>query len=286
MHRSGGAPGFLALLFLALLAPFSCGGPPPALDLQRSTDAPAVYQVSATSEASFYGSVSDLEGRTTLTAAFEAVPVSAATVEVEVLYLAASVEGANGEPAALGLGPLAGKRARLTFSPEGQVTQVEGDRELLEARIPLMSVPALVEGLFPPLPGEETRADDTWNGNVPIPFPPLGDQPARAIYTLADVDPGTEPGSGAGTVEGHGLGVAPRSFEHAGVSGRGDLDLIFEGDYDSKMGYTRTERITRFDSTSLRLGDGNLYANGNVRLEQTTTTELLNPAERFGLGIE
>lgn len=268
-----------ALLLLALLAFSSCGGPPPALDLQRPADAPAVYRVSAASGASFSGPVSDLEGKTTLTAAFEAVPVSAGAVDVEVLYLAASVESANGEPTALGLGALAGKKARVEFSPEGQVSRVEGDRELLEARIPLMSVSALVENLFPPLPGEETRVDDTWTGNVPVTFPSLGDGPARAVYTLADADPG----SGAGTMEGHGLGVEPRSFEDAGVSGRGDLDVIFEGEYDARMGYTYTERTTRFDSTFLRLGGGDRYANGNVHLEQTVTTKLLNPAERFGL---
>lgn len=275
-RRPGGLLIFLALL---LVASSSCGGPPQALDLKRPADAPAVYRVSAVSEASFSGPVSDLEGKTTLTAAFEVLPVSPTAVEVEVIYLAASVEDASGEPAALGLGAPAGKKARVEFGPAGQVSRVEGDRDLLQARIPLMSVPDLVENLFPPLPGEETRVGDTWNGNVPVSFPNLGDAPARALYTLT----GADQSSGAGTVEGHGLGVEPRSFRDAGVSGRGDLDLIFEGDYDARTGYTHTERTTRFDSASLRLGGGNLYANGNVRLEQTVTTELLNPAERFGL---
>lgn len=279
--RSAGRYGLLVPALLLLLLLLASCGVPPALLLERPADAPAVYRVSAASQASFSGPVSGLEGATTLTAAFEAVPISGSAVEVEVLYLAASVDNADGEPVALDLGPLVGKKARVEFRPEGQVYRVEGDEELLAARIPLMNVPGLVEGLFPPLPDETTQVDDTWTGNVPVPFPRLGGPPVKTRYVLA----GANPDSGTATVEGYELSIGPRPFQEArsGASGEGSLDLLFEGDYEAKKGYTRTQRTAGFDSSFLRLGDSNTYANGNVHLDQTVTTELLIPAEQFGL---
>lgn len=258
----------------------SCGGPPASLPLERSAETPAVYRVSALATSRFSGPVSDLSGETRVTAAFRATPVSEDAVEVEALYLAASVSDAGGEPAALSLGRLTGRRARVEFRPGGQVRRVTGDEELLQAPIPLLSVATLVEGLFPPLPQEATEVDDTWTGDVPSPFPSIGGPPVRTRYALlgADADAGT------GTVEGYELAEQPlRPFGSGNASGRGYLDFYFQGEVAGGTGYTRAESTAKFDTRFLRLGEGNTYANGRAHLEQTVTVERLNDAEIFGL---
>jgi len=264
---------------VALALP-SCGAQP-TLSLGHDLDAPATYRVSATSTARFSGSVSDKTGETRLTAAFRATPVSEDAIEVEALYVAASVEDVGGEPVSLSLGSLAGATARVELGPAGQVTRVTGDRELLEAPVPLVSVRALVEGLYPPLPGEAMEPEDTWTGTAPVPFPALGGPPVETRYVLSRASDGTE-----GVVEGYEITSGERGFDSGDASGRGRLDYAFTGEYEENTGYTTTETMTQFDTSLLRLGAGNTYANGNAHLEQTVTTERLNAAESFGLDLE
>lgn len=268
------------LAALVLLALPSCGVQQ-ALPLQHDLDAPATYRVSAVSTARFSGPVSDETGETRVSAAFRATPVSEGAIEVETVYLAASVEDADGEPVALSLGQLAGTTATVELGPGGQVRDVTGDRELLEAPVPLVSVRALVEGLFPPLPGEAMERGDTWNGAVPVPFPAVaGGPPVQTRYVLSRAS------SGGGRVEGYEISSYDRGFDTDSVSGRGRLDHEFAGEYERGTGYASTKGTARFDTSILRLGAGNTYANGNAHLEQTVTVERLNAAESFGLNLQ
>lgn len=275
-----GAGGLLGVL--AILAG-ACGSLPPSLDAGRALDAPAVYRVSTTTESRFSGPVSDLKGGTKLTAAFEATPVSGSKVEVEVLYLAASVRGAGGEEVALNLAPLAGKRATVEMGPPGEISEITGDSELLEAEIPLISVRETLWNLFPPLPGESMREDDTWTGDTPVPFPNLGDPPARMRYVVANVNPSDD----TGRVEGYELRTGSRSFaaELPGgrLTGEGDLEITFEGMLNAGEGYEWTERKAEFDTRFLRIAGSPSYANGNLHMESETRVELLNSFEQFGL---
>lgn len=156
-----------ALLCIFVLA--SCGGPAPSLDLGRTVDTLSVYRVSVEAESSFSGS--GLESETNLTAAFKVRPSPGPNAEVEVLYLAASVEDADGNPVALSLGRLAGKQATVELRPPGNVEDISGDEELLEAAVPLLSMRGIIASLFPPLPGESMREQDNWTGDIPAPFP-------------------------------------------------------------------------------------------------------------------
>lgn len=271
-----------ALLLLAAIALGSCGASPATLDVSHTLNAPAVYRVSATTESRLSGPVSDLRGATQLTAAFETTPISDSSVEVEVLYLAASVRDSGGEAVALNLPPLAGKKATVRMEPPGVVSEVRGDEELLEAGIPLVSLREVVHGLFPPLPEEEVREDDTWTGNMPVPFANLGGPPHRMRYVVRRVDASGE----SGRIEGYELSVGPRPFETAtaggDVTGEGDLDVEFEGEFTAQNGYERTERTAEFDSDLIRLPGGE-YANGGLYMRSSLTTERLNPAEQLGL---
>lgn len=268
------------LLLLALLV--SCGASPSALDADRDLDAPAVYRVSAATESRISGPVSDLGGTTQLTAAFETTPLSDSSVEVEVLYLAASVRDADGEPVALNLPPLAGKKATVRMGPPGVVSEVRGDEDLLDARIPLIPVREVIWSLFPPLPGEAVREDDTWTGDMPMPFANLGGPPHRMRYVVQRVDAS----GGFGWIEGYELSVASRRFQtetaDGAVSGEGDLDVEFEGEFTAKNGYERTERTAEFDSDFVRLSGGE-YANGGLYMRSSITTERLNSTEQLGL---
>jgi hypothetical protein len=273
-------PSLLAALVVCLLS--SCGGPPPALDLGWTPDSPTVYRVSASAESGFSGAVSDLEGATELTAAFRVSPASNSRANVEVLYLAASVEDASGDPVALNLGRLAGREATVRFGPPGVVSEVEGDERLLEAPVPLISVESLIAHLFPPLPEGSFRAGDTWTGDMPPTFSNLGGDPVRMRYLINGVDAS----EGTGIIEGYELSVEPRPFEVStpggDVSGEGHLDVEFEGELDEQRGYRRTERSSRFDSDFIRL-EGGAYANGNLRMREETIVERLSQAEQFGL---
>lgn len=276
-------PPLAPLLLAAVLVLASSCGAQRALPLSHNLDAPTTYRVGAVSTARFSGPVSDKAGETRVTAAFRATPVSEGKVEVETLYFAASVEDADGEPAALSLGALAGTTVTVELGPGGQVGGVTGDRELLEAPVPLVSVRALVEGLFPPLPGEAMERGDTWNGAVPVPFPSVAEgPPVETRYVLSRVR------GERGFVDGYEISSYDRGFSPSGagdVSGRGRLDYEFVGDYERGTGYVRTETTARFDTSILRLGPGNTYANGNAHLEQTVTTERLSTAEAFGLDL-
>ncbi len=258
----------------------SCGGPEPSLDLGWEPDSPTVYRVSASAESGFSGPVSDLEGATEMTAAFQVSPASDSAAEVEVLYLAANVRDAFGEPVALNLGRLAGSEATVRFGATGIVSDVEGDGELLDAPVPLISVEAVIRHLFPPLPEGSFRAGDTWTGDMPPVFPNLGNEPVRMRYVADGVE------SSSGSIEGYELSVEPRAFEvetpGGGVSGEGHLDVEFEGEFDEGDGYQRTERSSEFDSDFIRLEGGD-YANGNLWVREEMVVERLSQAEQFGL---
>ena len=108
-----------ALVALTILVFAGCGGPPPALEVSRSTDTPTVYRVTADVESRFSGPVSNLKGGTEITAAFRSTPVSGSAVEVETLYFAANVRDAAGESVALNLGSLTGKKAKVANGTTG-----------------------------------------------------------------------------------------------------------------------------------------------------------------------
>lgn len=270
--------GFFLALALTLIA---CGGPPPEVEVGRDIDTPTVYRVSTQAESRFSGPVSNLRAKTDLTAAFEVTPVSETMVEVEAVYVAANVRNAEGEPAALALEPLSGRSARVEMGPPGAVAGVRGDPALLDAAVPLISVREIIVALFPPLPQEQLREDDTWTGDVPLPFANLEGPQQRMRYLLAHADDS----AGTARVEGYELRLGPRSFTAetaAGrVSGEGDLDVTFEGELEPG-GYRWTERIFEFDSQYIRLPGGD-YANGNLHMEYTSRVERLNAAEQFGL---
>ncbi|MBA2692808.1 MAG: hypothetical protein H0U65_09990 [Rubrobacter sp.] len=269
---------FLVVLLIVFLS--SCGGPPPALDLGWEPDSPTVYRVSASAESGFSGAVSDLEAATEMTAAFRVSPASDSSVEVETLYLAANVRDAFGEPVALNLGRLAGSGATVRFGSPGVATGVEGDEELLEAPVPLISVESVIRHLFPPLPEGSFRSGDTWTGEMPPAFPNLEGEPVRMRYVVDRVNPPD------GSIEGYELSVEPRSFEAdtpgGAVSGEGHLDVVFEGELDERTGYQSMERTSRFDSDFIRL-EGGAYANGNLWMEEEMVVERLSQAEQFGL---
>lgn len=239
-----------------------------------------VYRVSASAESGFSGAVSDLEGATEMTAAFRVSPASGSAAEVEVLYLAANVRDAFGEPVALNLGRLVGSGATVRFEAPGVVSGVEGDGELLDAPVPLISVEAVIRHLFPPLPEGSFRPGDTWTGDMPPTFPNLGGEPVRMRYVMDSVN------ASGGAVEGYELSVEPRPFEAdtpgGGVSGEGHLDVEFEGELDEANGYQRMERTSQFDSDFIRL-EGGSYANGNLRMSEEMVVERLSQAEQFGL---
>lgn len=276
------APLGATLSVLLALVLTGCGGPPPALEVGRTAEAPAVYRVSAGAESRFSGPVSDLKGGTRLTAAFEVTPVSDSTLEVEVLYLAASVREAGGEYAGLDPGGLAGKKAEVEMGPPGEVSEVRGDPALLGAPVPLISVREVIASLFPPLPQEELREGDTWTGDVPAPFANLDGPPQRMRYLLDGIDSSQE----TARIEGYELRTEPRSFASetasGSISGEGDLDVVFDGELEAGEGYEWTERTAKFDSRFVRLS-GSGYANGSLHLEGTTTVERLNSAEQLGL---
>ncbi|MDQ4105801.1 MAG: hypothetical protein M3157_01315 [Actinomycetota bacterium] len=271
-----------ALFVLCILILTGCGGPPPALEIGRSTDAPTVYRVSVGTESRFPGPVSDLEGGTDLTAAFEARPVSDSAVEVEILYLAANIRDAEGEPVALDLGRLTGEKVEVVMGPPGEISEIRGDPALLEASIPLIPLREVIASLFPPLPQEELREGDTWTGDVPIPFANLDGPPQRMRFLLDSINSS----EGAARIEGYELRTRPRSFTSetasGGVSGEGDLDMVFDGRLRAGAGYEWTERTAEFDSQFIRLS-GSGYANGSLRMESTTRVERLDSAEQFGL---
>ncbi|AHY45805.1 Hypothetical Protein RradSPS_0522 [Rubrobacter radiotolerans] len=276
-----------AALLLLLLFPAACAGEERSVELGWTPDAPAVYRVSVSAESGFSGPVSDAEGATDLTAALRVTPVSEAEAEVEVLYLAASVADASGDSVALDLPDLRGSAATVRFAPPGVASEVTGDDRLLGAEIPLVSMEEVILGLFPPLPEGNFGPADTWTGDVPSPFPNLGEEPVRARYVVGSVRPD---GNGtAASVEGYELSVSPRAFTAptAGddVSGEGHLDLEFEGELASGGGYTGTYRRATFDSDFLRLGGGG-YANGSLRLVSEMEVERLGPFEQMGLGLE
>lgn len=274
---------FRVLLFLTTTVLLSaCGGSQRSLEASRTLDAPTVFQVDVTAESRFSGPVSNLERKTSLSGAFQVTPVSDSAVKVETLYLAASVRDANGEHVALSLEPLAGKQATVEMEPSGVVKEVQGDSDLLEASIPLISMREVIWSLFPPLPQEPMQEGDTWTGDMPIPFGNLGGPPHRMRYVLQSIDSAAE----NGRIDGYELSVRPRAFTvgtpGGDVSGEGDLDVEFEGELKARDGYTYTERTAEFDTNSIRISGGD-YANGNLHMRSTLTTELLSPAEQFGL---
>lgn len=273
--------GLLLLALTAILA--ACDGEPPEVEAVRALNAPAVYRVSAQAESWFSGPVSDLRTATDLTATFEVTPVSETAVEVEALYVAANVHNAEGEPVALALERLAGKTARVEMGPPGVVSGIRGDPALLDAPVPLISIRELVAALFSPLPQERLREDDTWTGDVPLPFANLGGSRQRMRFLLA----GIEAPRGSARVEGYELKLGPRSFTEettvGRVSGEGDLEMTFEGELESGDGYGWTKRAAEFDSRYIRLPGDAGYANGGLHMKYVSRIESLNAAEQFGL---
>lgn len=280
----GGLLSRTSLFLLAAVVLSSCGASTAALDVSRGLDAPAVYRVNATTESRLSGPVSDLGGASELAAAFETTPNSDSSVEVEVLYLAASVRDADGKLVALNLPPLAGKRVTVRMGPPGVVSEVRGDGELLDAPIPLISMREVIWSLFPPLPDEAMREEDTWTGDMPVPFANLGGPPHRMRYVMQRIDTSGE----SGWIEGYELSVGPRSFETAtaggDITGEGDLDVEFEGEFTTENGYERTERTAEFDSDFIRLSGGE-YANGDLYMQSSIMTERLNSTEQLGLDV-
>lgn len=276
------AASYAAFTALTMLVFAGCGGPPPALEVSRSTDTPTVYRVSAEAESRFSGPVSNLEGGTGITAAFRSTPVSDSAVEVEVLYFAANVQNADGEPAALNLGSLSGKKATVTMGPPGTISKIQGDAEFLDAPIPLISVRGIIASLFPPLPQEEMQEGDTWTGDIPAPFANLGGPGQRMRFLLDNIDSSNNEAQ----IEGYELRTKPRRFESetagGSVTGEGNLDVVFDGKLKAGKGYKWTERTAEFDSRSIRI-TGSDYANGSLHMEGATRVERLNPTEQFGL---
>lgn len=281
-------PSLLApLVLLFTLSLTACGGQPASLNASFQPNSPAVYRVSVTAESGFSGPVSDLEGATDLTAAFRVTPVSGNAVEVEAIYVAASVRDAYGEPVALGLGDLAGSRARIEFEPPGAVSRIEGDSRLLEAPIPLVSMREVLHALFPPLPADRVRKGDTWTGDTPFPFANFDDvSRTRMRYALDSVNAR----DGTGRVQGYELSTGGWSFSAATPGGRitgtGDLQINFDGELDAREGYARTERTAEFVTDIIRLPDTKSFANGDLRLRSSLTTERLSPAEQLGLDTD
>lgn len=275
----------LTLTFVLFVSLFSsaCSGDSPMLYAGRSLDAPTVYRISVTAESSFSGAASDLRGASDLTGALEVTPVSNSSVEVNVLYLAVNVRDGEGEPVALNLEDLAGKKAVVEMSPPGVVSEVRGDQVLLDAPIPLISVREVIWSLFPLLPDENVGEDDTWTGDMPIPFANLGGPPHRMRYVLQS----TDSQAGRAWIQGYELSVRPRSFTTdtpgGNVSGEGDLDVEFEGELRAKEGYENIQRTAEFDTNYIRLQDGQSYANGKLHMESLMQVERLSSAEQFGL---
>lgn len=270
------------VLFVGLVSS-SCGGASSTLYAGRALDTPAVYRVSVTAESSFSGAASDLRGASDLTGAFEATPVSDSSVEVKVLYLAVNVRDGEGEPVALNLEDLTGKKAVVKMGPPGVVSEVRGDEALLDAPVPLISVREVIWSLFPPLPDESVGKNDTWTGDMPVPFANLGGPPHRMRYVLQNADSQGK----QGLIKGYELSVRPRSFTAetpgGGVSGEGDLDVEFEGELRAKEGYESIQRTAEFDTNYIRLQDGQSYANGKLHMKSFMEVERLSSAEQFGL---
>lgn len=268
---------------VALLLPLSCGeSVPPAMELGWTPNAPAVYRVSVSAQSGFSGPTSDLEGATDLTTALRVTPVSPSEASVEVMYFAASVADSSGEMVALDLGGLAGEEATVRFGTPGVVSSVEGGERLLEAPVPLVPVEYVVRSLFPSLPEGSFREGDTWTAETAPPFPNLGEPPVRMRYVAQDVA-----GSGeSGRIEGYELSVRPRTFDEetpgGGITGRGDLNVEFRGELETRDGYRRTENNSTFESEYVRL-EGGGYANGNARLDSEMVVERLSSTEQFGL---
>lgn len=271
-----------ALLILCTLALYGCGGPPAALEISRSTDTPTVYRVSATAESRFSGPVSNLRSGTELTAAFQVTPVSTSAMEVKTLYFAANILDADGKPVALNLGPLTGEKAKVAMGPPGEISDIQGDSELLDAPIPLVSVREVISSLFPPLPQEKMEEGDTWTGDIPTPFANLDGPQQRMRFLLDSINSSKD----EARIKGYELRTKPRPFqsETAGdsVSGEGDLNVTFDGRLRAEEGYEWTERTAKFDSRFIRI-TGSGYANGSLHMEGTTKVERLNPTEQFGL---
>lgn len=273
----------LTFVLLASFFSVACSGDSPTLYAGRSLDVPAIYRVSVTAESSFSGAASNLRVASDLTGAFKITPTSNSSVEVEPLYLAVNVRDGEGEPVALSLEGMTGKKAVVEMSPSGVVSGVRGDEALLDAPVPLISVREVIWSLFPPLPDESVGEDDTWTGDMPIPFANLGGPPHRMRYVLQSADSRAE----QGRIQGYELSVRPRAFSTdtpgGGVSGEGDLDVEFEGELRAEEGYESIERTAEFDTNYIRLQDGRSYANGNLHLESFMQVERLSSAEQFGL---
>lgn len=273
-----------SLLILGLFSS-ACSGSSPTLYAGRSLDAPAVYRVSVTAEGSFSGAASDVRGVSDLTGAFEITPISNSEVKVDVMYFAVNVRDGEGESVALNLEDLAGKKAIVEMSPPGVVSNVRGDEALLDAPIPQISVREVIWSLFPPLPDESVGEDDTWTGDMPVPFANLGGPPHRMRYVLQN----TDSQAGRAWIQGYELSVRPRTFSTntpgGGVSGEGDLDVEFEGELRAKEGYEYIQRTAEFDTNYIRLQDGRSYANSRLHLKSLMEVERLSSAEQFGLDI-
>lgn len=272
----------VASLALTMLVLAGCGGPPAALEISRSTDTPTVHRVTADAESRFSGPVSDLEGGAEITATFRSTPVSDSAVEIEVLYFAANIKDADGEPVALNLGSLTGKKATVTMGPPGTISEIQGDPKLLDAPIPLISVRETIASLFPPLPQEEMEEGDTWTGDIPAPLANLGGPQQRMRFLLDGIDSSNN----EARIEGYELSTKPRRFESettgGSVTGEGNLNVVFDGELQAEKGYEWTERTTKFDSRLIRI-PGSGYANGSLHMEGATRVEELDPTEQFGL---
>lgn len=274
----------LPTALLAALLLSGCGASSASLNLERNLDEPAVYRISTQAESSLSGS--DLESKANVTAALVVRPAPGSKAEVEVLHLAASVEDAEGNPVALSLGDVSGTEATVKLRPPGNVASITGDEELLGAPVPLISPRGLIAGLFPPLPGETMRKQDTWTGDTPAPLSGLGDNPVRMRYVLDS----TDPSSRGGSVNGYELSLGTRSFEtqtpSGPVTGQGKLNVTFEGKFSSSTGYEHTRIVTEFDTDSIHLPDGKQLEDSNLHLESRTTVERLTAAEQLTLDVE
>lgn len=275
------ARGMLCLALCGVLV--GCGGSRP-LALEPVEGSPAVYRVTTEATTELSGAISNKSSSTEFTAALRVDPVSETEAGVEILYAAASVEGANGERVALNLDALAGERATVDFRSPGIPAGVEGSEALLEeAEVPLISMRETLLSVFPALPNEEMAPQDAWVADSPVPFSNLSGPPTRMRYVLDGVSRSRD----SGRVEGYAVSSG-RDFvaETVGerVSGAGELYVSFSGDYESGLGYTRTEREAEFDTNFIQLGSGGSdFANGAVHLEYASTVERLNPVEQFGL---
>ena len=153
---------------------------------------------------------------------------------------------------------------------------------MLDAPIPLISAREVVASLFPPLPQEKMQEGDTWTGDIPVPLANLGGPRQRMRFLLNSIDSSNNEAQ----IQGYELRTKPRPFgsgtADGGVTGEGNLNVLFDGRLLAGKGYEWTERTTKFDSGFIRI-TGSGYANGSLHMEGTTRVERLNPTEQFGL---